>query len=103
MAAACLAPVAASAAPPDDPLFDQQWALARESAVGRAAAWTQSTGAGAVVAVLDTGADFGHPDLQGAFWTNPGEIPGNGIDDDHDGFVDDVHGADIVNRDGNPA
>ena len=101
--AALSAPATSAAAVPNDPLFDQQWALARESALERAAAWEQSTGAGTVVAVLDTGADFGHPDLQGAFWTNPAEIAGNGIDDDRDGFVDDVHGADIVNDDGNPA
>src|SRR4051794_1770014 len=84
-------------------MFDQQWPLARESVLGRAAAWQESTGAGAVVAVLDTGANFSHADLQGAFWNNPGEIPGNGIDDDRDGYVDDVHGADIVNHDGDPS
>lgn len=106
LAAACAAPAApaaVAAGAPNDPLFDQQWALARESALGRAAAWQQSTGAGAVVAVLDTGADMSHPDLQGAFWTNPAEIAGNGIDDDRDGYVDDIHGADIVNDDGDPA
>jgi subtilisin family serine protease len=101
-AAALLAPAAAGAATTGDPFLGQQWPLARESVLGRAAAWQQSTGAGAIVAVLDTGVDFQHPDLQGAFWTNPGEIPGNGIDDDHDGYVDDVHGADMVNNDGDP-
>ena len=101
--AAVVAAPAAVAAPPGDPLLDQQWPLARESALGRAAAWQQSTGAGVVVAVLDTGADLGHADLQGALWTNPAEIPGNGIDDDRDGYVDDVHGADIVNNDGDPS
>src|SRR4051812_41073491 len=98
-----LAPATASAAPPLDPMFAQQWALARESVLGTATAWQQSTGAGAVVAVLDTGADLTHPDLQDALWTNPGEIPGNGVDDDHDGYVDDVHGTDIVDDDGTPA
>ena len=102
-ALAALAPAAASAAPPADPLFAQQWALARESVLGTATSWQQSTGAGAVVAVLDTGADLTHEDLQGALWTNPGEVPGNGIDDDHDGYVDDVHGVDLVNGDGTPA
>jgi subtilisin family serine protease len=102
-AAAVAAPSAALAAGPGDPLFDQQWPFARESVLGRAAAWQQSTGAGALVAVLDTGADLGHPDLQGAFWTNPAEIPGNGVDDDRDGYVDDIHGADIVNDDGDPS
>lgn len=103
IAAAAAAPVALGADVRPDPLLGEQWALARESALGRAAAWQQSTGAGAVVAVLDTGADFNHPDMRGAWWTNPGEIPGNGIDDDHDGYIDDVHGADMVNNDGNPA
>jgi subtilisin family serine protease len=97
-----LAPAFAQAAPPLDPYFAQQWALARESSLGALTAWQQSTGAGAVVAVLDTGADLTHPDLDGALWTNPGEIPGNGIDDDHDGYVDDVHGVDLVNNDGDP-
>ena len=45
-----------------------------------------------VIAIIDTGLDFSHPAFANAIWTNPGEIPGNGIDDDQDGFVDDVHG-----------
>lgn len=56
-----------------------------------------------VVAVLDSGADLRHPDLRRALWRNPGEIPRNGIDDDGNGFVDDVRGADLVGRDGRPA
>ncbi|MFL5846060.1 MAG: S8 family peptidase [Solirubrobacteraceae bacterium] len=102
-ALACAVPAAAAGATRPDPLLDQQWPLARESVLGRAAAWQQTTGGGALVAILDTGADFAHVDLQGAFWTNPAEIAGNGIDDDKDGYVDDVHGADIVNDDGDPS
>lgn len=45
-----------------------------------------------IVAVIDSGVDTAQVDLQGHIWTNPGEIPGNGIDDDHNGFVDDIHG-----------
>jgi cell wall-associated protease len=45
-----------------------------------------------LVAVLDNGAELGHMDLQGQFWVNPGEIPDNGIDDDQNGYVDDIHG-----------
>jgi subtilisin family serine protease len=44
------------------------------------------------VGVIDTGIDYNHPDLAANIWTNPGEIPGNGIDDDHNGYVDDIHG-----------
>jgi subtilisin family serine protease len=53
--------------------------------------------------VLDTGVQLERPELRGHVWTNPGEIPGNGRDDDGDGIVDDIHGADFVNGDGTPA
>src|SRR5205085_311382 len=49
-----------------------------------------------VVAILDTGVQLDHPDLAANLWTNPGEIAANGVDDDRNGFVDDVHGANIV-------
>ncbi|MEW6412108.1 MAG: S8 family peptidase [Candidatus Zixiibacteriota bacterium] len=49
-----------------------------------------------VVAIVDTGVDSKHPELQGKFWQNPDEIPDNGIDDDHNGYVDDVIGFDIT-------
>jgi subtilisin family serine protease len=52
-----------------------------------------------VVAVIDEGVDINHPDLQENIWTNPGEVPGNGVDDDGNGFVDDVHGWDFVHND----
>lgn len=45
-----------------------------------------------VVAIIDSGFDLEHSDLEGAWWTNPGEIAGNGVDDDQNGYVDDVHG-----------
>jgi subtilisin family serine protease len=54
-----------------------------------------ATGA-VVVAVVDTGVDYGHPDLASNIWINPGEIPGNGIDDDGNGYVDDWHGYDFA-------
>ena len=66
-------------------------------------AWQVSTGSrDVIVGVVDTGIDYTHPDLAANIWVNPGEIAGNGIDDDGNGFVDDVHGYDFVNDDGDP-
>ena len=54
-----------------------------------------------IVGVIDSGVDFNHEDLKEAMWTNPGEIPGNGIDDDKNGYVDDIHGWNFIGgRDG---
>ncbi|MEG3920187.1 S8 family serine peptidase [Microcoleus sp. T3_A4] len=65
-----------------------------------APAWKAGyTGKGVVVAVLDTGFDLGHPDLQSNIWRNPKEIPGNGIDDDLNNKTDDVNGWDFVDGD----
>jgi subtilisin family serine protease len=94
------APVAGAAAAPD-PMLADQWALSEPSAIGAQEAWTQSTGAGVLVAVLDTGVQLNHPDLAANIWTNPGEIAGNGIDDDKDGIVDDVHGANMFDFNNN--
>ncbi len=85
---------------PNDPLYNKQWYLDK---IGAPAAWdigigTQQT----VVAVLDSGVDPDHPDLVGNIWVNPGEIAGNGIDDDGNGYVDDVHGWDFVDGDNTP-
>ena len=61
-------------------------------------AWEEATGAGAVVAVLDTGIDLNHPDLSANIWTNAAEVPGNGIDDDANGYIDDVKGWDFFDN-----
>jgi len=66
-------------------------------------AWDLCTGASnVVIAVLDWGVDLQHPDLATEMWTNPGEIAGNGIDDDGNGYVDDVYGWDFANDDHDP-
>ena len=96
---------------PDDPLFPQQYSLRNTGQEGGEAgadidavsAWDVSTGGEAVVvAVIDTGIDLDHPDLAPNLWTNPDEIPGNLIDDDGNGLVDDAHGWDFVNQDNDP-
>ena len=92
---------AAHAAAASDPLLADQWALADPSAIGAQEAWTQSSGAGVLVAVLDTGVQLNHPDLAANIWRNPGEVPGNGRDDDANGIVDDVNGANMFDLNGN--
>jgi alpha-tubulin suppressor-like RCC1 family protein/subtilisin family serine protease len=66
-------------------------------------AWDVFTGSkDTKVGVIDTGVDYNHPDLKANMWTNPGEIAGNNVDDDGNGFVDDVHGWDFANDDKDP-
>lgn len=78
----------------DDPLRASQWALTKISAP---AAWQVTTGsADVVVAVIDTGINYRHEDLAANMWRNPGEIAGNGLDDDGNGKVDDVYGIDTA-------
>jgi subtilisin family serine protease len=84
---------------PNDPRFNEQYA---PGLIGAPQAWdtrTGSTGAGRVViGVIDQGIDFNHPDLAANIWINPGEIAGNGIDDDGNGFVDDVRGFNFASN-----
>ncbi len=77
-------------AAPDDPDFPVLWGMSQIRAPG---AWDLTTGSPAVVlASVDTGVDYTHPDLAANMWHNPGEIEGNAIDDDANGYVDDVYG-----------
>ncbi len=114
------------AATPNDTSFNLQWALRNTGQnvnsvtgtagadIGAVTAWDRDTGSSTViVALLDTGIDYTHPDLAGNVWTNPGEIPGNGIDDDMNGWtdtnngtyhpkIDDIHGWNFVSDNNNP-
>ena len=84
--------VDATGSVPNDPYYASQQSPYL-SHLQMPAAWDITTGRPEViVAILDTGLDMSHPDLRDGVWTNPDEIPGNGIDDDGNGFVDDVHG-----------
>ena len=85
---------------PNDPLYGKLWGMDK---IEMSAAWEITAGSrDIVVAVIDTGVDYGHPDLVQNIWTNTKEISGNGIDDDGNGFVDDVHGYDFANNDPDP-
>jgi hypothetical protein len=99
------------AALPNDPAFitGGQWHLNNTGQDGGVAdadidapeAWdTLNSASNIIVAVIDSGIRQTHEDLAGNLWVNPSEIPGNGIDDDHDGIVDDVHGLNAAANSG---
>ncbi len=94
---------------PNDAQFDQLWGLNNtgqsggtpDADIDAPEAWEITTGSReTIVAVIDTGIDTDHPELVNNLWVNPGEIPNNGLDDDQNGFVDDIHGWNF--RDNSP-
>jgi len=96
---------------PNDPRMIDLWGLQNNGQTGGIVdkdidapeAWDQQTGSKDIlVGVVDTGVDRSHQDLSANMWENPNEIAGNGIDDDNNGFVDDVYGWDFYDDDNNP-
>lgn len=83
-----------------DPQFGKQWGMLD---IGVQEAWTVTKGhPDMIVAVIDTGVDYTHEDLLPNLWRNLKEIPNNGIDDDNNGYIDDVIGWDFVSNDNKP-
>jgi len=101
---------------PNDEFFPIQWGLENTGQIvfgditgtsgddiSATEAWDIETGSpDVVVAILDTGVDYTHPDLAANIWVNEDEIPDNSIDDDGNGYVDDYYGYDVHNLDGDP-
>lgn len=100
---------------PNDSSFGQQWGLHNTGQyvsgyagtsgmdIDARSAWNLTTGSNSViVAVVDTGCDVNHPDLSANLWTNTGEIADDGIDNDGNGYIDDVHGWDFSDDDNDP-
>ncbi|THB79146.1 MAG: hypothetical protein D3926_11395, partial [Desulfobacteraceae bacterium] len=98
-------------ATPNDPHYPKLWGFNNTGQtqgtinedINAPQAWNTTTGSsGIVIADIDTGVDYTHPDLAANMWTNPGETPGNGVDDDGNGYVDDIYGIDSANGDADP-
>ncbi|MDF3028057.1 MAG: Thermitase [Fluviicola sp.] len=85
---------------PNDPSYSSQWGL---SNINAPTAWNYfSTGSNVVVAIVDDAVERTHADLSPNLWVNSGEIAGNNIDDDNNGYIDDINGYDVASNDNNP-
>jgi hypothetical protein len=85
---------------PNDALYANQWA---PPVMQLPNTWDVTTGlTSQIVVVIDTGVNYNHPDLHQSIWTNPAEAPNNGIDDDNNGYIDDMHGINAITNTGNP-
>lgn len=89
---------------PNDPMLGQQWHITNPTAgIHLPQAWDHEQGdASSVIAIVDTGVDWSHPDLGPNMWQNPEETYGNGIDDDGNGYIDDRYGWDCGSNDSDP-
>lgn len=86
---------------PNDPQYVNQWYL---PAIHAPEAWDKTTGSGkVVVAVIDSGVEVAHPDLSDNIWHNTLELPYNNIDDDKNGYVDDIYGWDFIKNRPDPS
>ncbi|HDY92643.1 MAG: S8 family serine peptidase [Pseudoalteromonas distincta] len=103
--------VSIAANTPNDPRFDELWGLNNLGQTGGIAdadidapeAWEISIGSrDVVVGVIDTGVDYSHSDLADNAWVNTGEIAGDGIDNDGNGYIDDIHGINAITDAGDP-
>jgi len=85
---------------PNDPMYNQLYGMEQ---IRAPLAWDEHTGdQDFTIAIIDTGFNYNHQDLTANAWSNPGEIAGNGQDDDGNGYVDDIHGYDFINNDNDP-
>jgi subtilisin family serine protease len=99
---------------PNDTSFNELWGLhnigqnvngtsgSSDADIDATEAWDVVTGGTVIIAVIDSGVKYDHEDLAGNIWSNPGEIPGNGVDDDGNGRIDDIRGWDFVDDDNDP-
>ena len=91
-------------ATPNDPMYVNQWGFenSADKDIDMSQAWDFGTSSSVVVAVIDTGIDYNHPDLAANIWMNTDEVAGNGIDDDGNGYIDDIRGWNFINETNNP-